>query len=299
MIEQPVTVHGLVCHAHVEMAITCFKSLLRFSIDPIQLVIHDDGSLTEEDQDHLRHQLSGATVISRTEADELMHPLLQQYPTTRQFRQDVPHAVKLLDVSLLSEGDIAFCDSDILFLKPFAGLFQFPDAETSALFMQDYLEAYSIFPWHLLGAAKVRLPSKINSGLIFMSRKVYDLDFIEWFLSQREFRSKPLHKMEQTCWAAMGYRAGCRVWNPRQVVLMRPDTVLTDEMVAGHFVKEIRYRLQEFVMATGHKIPDSKPSLVETICAEDCNILGLAENHFRRQSNRILSYRKKLIRIFN
>jgi hypothetical protein len=291
------TVHGLVCHEHVDMAITCFQSLLKFSADPLEMSIHDDGTLTTDDIDKLKSQIPRTNVVSRSEGNDLINPQLKNFPNIYKFRNNVPHAVKLIDIALLSPENIAFCDSDILFLRPFRGLFQF-DASTKAIFMQDYLEAYSVFPWHLAGRNKLSLPSKVNSGLFYMRREVYDLDFIEWFLGQKRFQSKPLHKMEQTCWAALGYRSEMRIWDPQQIVLMRPYSTLKHEMIAGHFVKEIRSRLKTFA----DKINDpqllaSQPSPVRTIAAEPCDIKGLAMNHFRRQSNRIRSHRKKLIGI--
>lgn len=293
---QPLTVHGLVCHSHVNLAILCFQSLRQFSIDPVQVTLHDDGSLTAADQDRLRQYIPDVTLIDRIQANELIYPLLQNYPVTAQFRREVPHAIKLLDIALLNQGDIAYCDSDLLFFRPFSGLFHFPEASVSALFMQDYLEAYSILPWNLLRSRQLRLPSKVNSGLIFMRRDAYDLDFIEWFLSQPAHRSKPLHKMEQTCWAAMGYRAGCRIWHAQQIALIRPNTSLTHHTVAGHFVKEVRYRHPEFVaMLDRNLVLD--PVSIQTIPAEDCKLSGLMKNHFKRNLNRVLSYRKKILKI--
>ncbi|MBW4575425.1 MAG: hypothetical protein KME08_09095 [Aphanothece sp. CMT-3BRIN-NPC111] len=288
-----VKVHGLVCHEHVDMALVCFGSLLKFSVEPLQLVIHDDGSLTAEDTEKLRG-LDGLTIISRSEADELMNPLLKNHPHCYKIRYEHPMFLKLLDTALLSQGDIAYCDSDILFLRPFEGMFRWPNAETSALFMRDYLEAYSVFPWHLIGVGKLKLPSKVNAGLMFVRKSAYDLDFVEWFLSKKEFRSKPVHKMEQTCWAALAYRIGCRLWNPQQVVLMRPDTALSDELVAGHFVKEIRYRLSQFIPEAERNAPKDKTVTVDTIPSQDCDILALGRNHIIRQSNRVRSYQRKI-----
>ncbi|MCU0568767.1 MAG: hypothetical protein MUF49_19485 [Oculatellaceae cyanobacterium Prado106] len=280
------------------MAIHCFRSLLKFSSDPLNLIIHDDGTLTAEDSQRLQQELTHTQVIMQPEADDLIIPLLKNYPQTEQFRREVPHAVKLIDIPLLSQGDIAFCDSDILFFRPFQGLFQAPDAQTSALFMQDYVEAYSIFPWHLL-TTPLRLPSKVNSGLIWMRQSAYDLAFVEWFLSQPAFRSKPLHKMEQTCWAALGHRAHCQLWNPSQIVLMRSHLPFTPEMVAGHFVKEVRPRLTQFLpQAEATPDPAALPVSITTLPAQDCDIWGLAQNHWQRQSNRVRSHQKKWSNLF-
>jgi hypothetical protein len=291
------TVHGLVCHDHVDMAITCFQSLLKFSADPLEMSIHDDGTLTAEDIDKLKSHIPRTHIISRSEGDDLINPQLKKFPNIYKYRCNVPHAIKLIDIALLSPENIAFCDSDILFLRPFRDLFQLGD-RSAAIFMKDYLEAYSVFPWHLIGKNKLLLPSKINSGLFYMKREVYDLDFIEWFLGQQRFQSKPLHKMEQTCWAALGYRSGMEAWDPQQIVLMRPYITLNSEMIAGHFVKEIRNRLKLFADEINDpQLLASEPISVRTVAAEPCDVKGLAMNHFKRQSNRIRSHRKKLIGI--
>ena len=294
-ITPPITVHGLVCHDHVDMACKGFASLLKFSVASVQLVVHDDGSLTPEDVEKLQ-SIEGAKVICRAEADELMNPLLKHHPNCYNIRYEHPMFLKLLDTALLSDGDFAYCDTDILFFQPFDGMFQWPNSQVSAIFMQDYLEAYSVFPWHLLGGSKLKLPSKVNAGLMFVRKSAYDLDFVEWFLGKKEFRSKPVHKMEQTCWAALGYRMGCQLWNPEQIVLMRPDSVLTEQLVAGHFVKEVRYLLNKFYAHTQIDLnaSEKQPIVVQTIASQDCDVLGLAKNHIKRQTNRVQSHRRKL-----
>jgi len=286
----PITVHGLVCHDHVDMAFASYSSLLKFSLDPLQLIIHDDGSLTDEDRQKLS-SLAGASILSRVEADDLMNQHLKPYPNCYKYRCEHVYGLKLLDIALLSETDFAYCDSDILFLRPFQGMFCWPDESTSAIFMRDYLDAYSMLPWHLLGTDKPKLTSKVNAGLIFFRKSAYDLDFIEWFLAQEQFRYK-VGWLEQTCWAALGHRVGCRQWNPEQVMLMRSDSSFTDNLVAGHFVKEVRYRFGEFLTLTDKQQLPSKPLTVETIVPPNCNLLELGGVHLMRQLKRIRNYHK-------
>lgn len=42
-------VHGLICHRNVSTGILCYKSLVQKSQEKLELILHDDGSLTEED----------------------------------------------------------------------------------------------------------------------------------------------------------------------------------------------------------------------------------------------------------
>ncbi|MDJ0705716.1 MAG: hypothetical protein QNJ46_20820, partial [Leptolyngbyaceae cyanobacterium MO_188.B28] len=154
-------VHSLVCHKHVDMALACLGSLLRYSAEPLHIYLHDDGSLRIEDKDRLSEGLNNAKIILRSEADELINQRLRNYPNAAKYRYEHALALKLLDIPLLEERDIAYCDSDILFFKPFSRLFQLPNSETSSIFMMDKWESYSIRPWHLLGSNRLKLPSKV------------------------------------------------------------------------------------------------------------------------------------------
>ncbi len=120
------TIRSLVCHRDVDMALACLGSLLRFSHDPLRLVLHDDGSLTSEDIQRLLTGLEGSTIVLRSEADELMNQLLKNHPYSYKYRYEQAYSLKLLDIPLLSKGDIAYCDTDVLFLRPFYGMFRQP-----------------------------------------------------------------------------------------------------------------------------------------------------------------------------
>jgi hypothetical protein len=94
------------------------------------------------------------------------------------------------------------------------------------------------------------VPRRVNSGLILFRRSAYDLDFVEWMLSREQlsevFQKRP-HWIEQTCWAALGWRAGCRVWSDRQFIIATPAmSGLSEETVAIHFVASCRGKLNDF-----------------------------------------------------
>jgi hypothetical protein len=296
-------VHSLVCHNHVEMAIMCLGSLLKFSTQLIKLVIHDDGSLTKEDQIKLKKGLNNVKIITRKEADKRMDKLLKNYPNCYKFRYKSPFFLKLLDIPLMSKGDIAFCDSDILFFRPFHGMFQLPDKKTSAIFMKDCQESYSAMPWQLTGPNKLKLISKVNSGIIFIHKKSYNLDFIEWLLRKKNiipnsiFLRNPYPRAEQFCWAALGYNIGCRLFDPKQIVVMRPNTCFNDRTIAGHFVTDCRYRIKEFLP----KIKDNKEKIslieVKTIPAKTCTIFGTSEFLFKKLLKRVKGKIKYLLKI--
>jgi hypothetical protein len=217
------------------MAVRCLGSLARHARDPVALVIHDDGSLDADD----RHQLlalGAVRIVGRAEADDRVSPVLRRLPHCERFRQRNVFGLKLLDVALLGTGDIAYCDSDILFLRPFRGLFTWPGPHVSVLLTRDATNQYACAPWHLILPPRFRLPVRCNAGLFFCRRAAYDLDFIEWFLRLDLPRYQAVPTLvEQTAWAALGWRYGCHNWDPRQVALIRRREQLTNDLVAGHF----------------------------------------------------------------
>jgi len=244
------TVRTLIGHKQVAVGLRCLGSFLRFSSEPISLIIHDDGTLTNADHEKLFAYLPGCAIVSRAKADAIVQPLIERYPGCRAYRERYPLALKLLDIPLLAPGELAYCDSDVLFLRRFTGLFEWSDDDNSAIFMRDAQEAYSLRPWHIFPFGKIRVPGNINSGLIFYRTSEYDLDFVEWFLGRPElidvFRKRP-HWIEQTCWATLGWRAGCRVWNSTQLMIANPQmSGLSPDTVGIHFVAAYRGKLEEF-----------------------------------------------------
>lgn len=249
----------------------CLASLLRFSLEPISLLIHDDGSLTNEDRETLLTDLPDSRIVGRPEADSIVQPLLRQYPHCRAYRERHPLALKLLDMALLESDDLAYCDSDVFFLRPHTGLFAWPNAQTAAIFMQDIQDAYSLRPWHLFPLGQVRMPRRTNSGLILFRRSAYDLDFVEWLLGQSELKgvfTKRVHWIEQTCWAALGWRAGCYLWSAGQfMIATQAMTGLSDKTVGVHFVAAARSKLKEFSELFPGSLSNAVPTVIRSIPA--------------------------------
>ena len=136
------------------------------------------------------------------------------------------------------DGEIRYCDSDVLFLRPFRGLFDLP-AGAGALFMRDPQNAYSVRSWHLLREPRLRLAAHVNSGIIVFRRRCFDLDLAEWFLAQPKYRFAPVW-VEQTCWALLAQPAGCRLLDPAAVAIPLTGGPAAARQVALHFVSPVR-----------------------------------------------------------
>ncbi len=287
---EPIIVSCLLCHAHVNMALTCLASLARFSELPVQLLLHDDGSLTEEDGAMLTEVLPVQQIVWRREADERMAEVLRRYPAYAAFRQQTPIAMKLCDLLTYNTSEIyAYTDADVLFFRPFTNIFQLPDPKVNALYLHDAWDnCYSFRSWDLVRCPQIKLPDRFNSGLMCFRRSAYDLDFIEWFLSNPLHKGNPHHGLpEQTAWAVLSKRVGCRKWNPMQMTVMLPSTPI-DSLVAGHFTYFTRERLEACASAWQTATAQA-PEEVTTIEAGDFTALGLLRTEVRRVSRRVMS----------
>jgi len=270
------------------MAIECVGSTLRLSSDPLLLRIHDDGSLTEEDVISLESAFGSIEIIRRSAADEKMADHLRSYPNLFRLRAELPVALKLIDIPLLSGSSVITClDSDVLFWRRFR--FPLPKQEDGGIFLTDRENSYSLRSWEkaLSGMA---LPEKANSGIVIFSREHYDIAFLEWFIG-RPFHRTILSMLEQTAWAAMGFRAGCRKIAPSCVRIMR-NGESDDPLAGGHFTARTRPLLKQYIARSRAADMSIAPIELETIPAGECTAWDLAGYEIRRLTGRIAGDRK-------
>ena len=282
--EPPRIVATLLGHTHVEMALTCLGSLLRHSADPLQLRVHDDGTLTQDDIARLGHGLGGPEIVPRAEADARVEEILARRPALRAFRRANPLALKLIDAVQFAGDELAYCDSDVLFLRPFSGLFPARPAETGAVFLSDRQNAYSVRSWHLLRHRRLALPCRVNTGVLQFRTWHFDPDLLEWYVSRPEFAFAPVWA-EQTAWALLGQRAGCRLWDPRQLRLPLPGQEEPGDAVALHFVSPLRPLLPRILERAADRTADP-PVALKTVPARRCRVWNLAWTEARRRMRR-------------
>ncbi|MEJ7687551.1 MAG: hypothetical protein WKG52_11445 [Variovorax sp.] len=240
------TVSTLLCHRDVDMGLRCLKSLADCSHEPVEFAIHDDGSLTADDQARLLDtEASGiaARIILRADADALMDERLAPYPHCAALRKRQAYGLKLFDIPFLSVDPVVrYMDSDVLFMRPACGLLDLGDNE-DCVFMQDHQSFYAMRPWHMRG--RLKLPQKINSGLFVVRRTLANLESIEWLLAKDLPVFHKLPWFEQTCWAWLSHGHRGYVWDSEQVKVVQPTTEFDESLVAAHFVSPVRSRMNE------------------------------------------------------
>jgi len=108
--------HMLTGECDVLRTVWALKSFYCYSgLDP-GLFIHNDGTLTAESIDTLRHHFPGCRIPE--EAAEQVQELLAGYPMCQFFRQKHIMSIKLLDALLCSQAEyLLVMDSDILWFS--------------------------------------------------------------------------------------------------------------------------------------------------------------------------------------
>lgn len=276
------------------MGLRCLGSLVR-SASGARLALHDDGTLTAEDIENLEKTLPVAEVVSRRRANEAMQEALGRYPACAAMRAENVLMLKLFDVALMgSDADIRYCDTDVLFFRAVSGLFDRNDGSPAAVFMRDSNHAYAARPWHLLGPEALHLPRYVNSGLFMFPRDRFDLEFLDWLLSQDRIRSIFAHIAswaEQTCWAALAFRAGCGLWDQERIAVVNDRWRLNDRSVAAHFVSSSRNRFAEVLgQVSGANAPDREPVSVTVTETRECTAFELGKSQAARRLRRACGF---------
>ncbi len=244
-----VCVRTLLRHHDVALMLQCWRTLVQCSADPVETVVHDDGSLTEEDAQAILGAIPRSRVLWRREADALMKERLAGHAAARAFRAGSVWGLKLLDVVLAEPGDCYYVDGDVRFFRPFQGLFCRAALANRSVFLRDRVwAAYSVRPWHLLDRRGLRVSAAINTGLTLIDRAQFDLDFVNWFLAQPDWRVIPAWT-EPTCWAALARRSNGHAIDPAQVTNMYPGARVTATTIGAHFLSAYRARFQTALAA--------------------------------------------------
>jgi len=240
------TIKTLCGSGSVPLARRCLASLVRASALPLELVIHDDGTLSPAEMELLMEITPNARFFHRLESDTYVTRELAAYPYCAAFRRNNPLALKLFDL-LWSCGDdkVLFIDTDVLFLRRFSLSLETIPSSVEAVFMRDHQSAYSLRPQDLLQMS-LPIAAKVNTGFFFFRKSLVNLDLLERFLSHR-ITSRGLLPMwlEQTCWAILAGQRCSHYWNPKEFIIPREGLKRSDHPIAAHFVSPIRKYLPE------------------------------------------------------
>jgi hypothetical protein len=244
-------VHNLVCHRDISIALVCLKSLLATCQERLQIIVHDDGSLTDEDQKFIRAQLPNSTLMPRDQADRELAIVLDGLPTLRKARLKLPHLLKVLDVPILCRSDnVCFVDSDVFFLRAHRGLFEISKTRSvCARFMFDIRTCHGFRLKDFWPLGPVSPLARLNSGVFCIKRNVIDFDWVEAVCSRVGLPQILQHRswFEQGLWAAIAGRVGCEMIDRSQIATAEVASQIPEDPIALHFITPVRALLEHYV----------------------------------------------------
>lgn len=232
-------VHILTCERDRTMAFWALKSFYHHLGEHPPLVVHDDGSLSDESLRLFHSHFPGSTVIRADQADEdaRLRESLKSLPLCElwRFKSNFQLAKKLFDFACFgTEPFIAGLDSDILFFRKPVEILEC--ASASVPFMSsDYQDAYEFQDSSLI--------PRLNSGLFGLRKDDFDFRLVETLL-QSSVDASPARRfqfwkgwLEQTMLAYLFSKsAGGRVLELSRYQIS--SMLIGDETVSQHFVND-------------------------------------------------------------
>ena len=289
--DDKIIVQSLIGGSQLPFYLRCLKSLVTFCQDRIELQLHTDGSLSQKDKDLIHSELTG-TIITITESSANSNRVidyLQGRPNCQKFRKDSLWGIEFFDpIYAFPKDPISFyLDADILFLRPFSGLFDRNQVENGAIFLKDtQWDAYCFRPLQMLiGKNKPQAVKGITTGLVFWDKASIDWDYLEWFLGEHHLHKIPEWIMP-TAQAGLARRCEAKTISPRQIRNLYPNAQIHDDTFGVHLLgsyrKEWMQKLETKENNQTEKLPTLTPSFEK--CVRQ-NIIGYSLRQVRRWKN--------------
>jgi hypothetical protein len=289
--DKKIIVQSLIGGSQLPFYLSCLKSLITFCQDRIELQLHTDGSLSQKDKDLIHSELTGTTVniTDSSENSSSVLDYLQDRPNCQKFRKDSIWGIEFFDPILAFPKDpISFyLDADILFLRPFSGLFDRNQVKNGAIFLKDsQWDAYCFRPWQmLLGKNKPQAVKGITTGLVFWDKTAIDWDYLEWFLGENHLHQIPEWIMP-TAQAGLANRCDAKTICPRQIKNLYPNAQIHANTFGVHLLGSYRKEWMEKLEAKEKNQVENLPTMAPSF--ENCvsqNIIGYSFRQIRRWKN--------------
>ena len=283
-------IQSLIGHSNLPFYLECLGSLLKHSVDNIDLLLHSDGTLTGNDSE-LIHSKLGKTcsLINSNDSKDTTLDALVGRPNCQKLRKESIWGIEFFDPLFANPNDhISFyLDADILFIQPFSGLFDRSQTEGGAVFLEDtQWDAYCFRPWSLLGLGKKpEVVKGITTGLVFWDKRALDWDYLEWFLG-----ASYLHKIPEwimpTAQAGLANRCNAKTVCSNQITNLYPNAQIHEDTFGVHLLGSYRKDWIEKLAQEGNH--PNQNDHITTTRFEACrnqNIIGYSWKQMKRWKN--------------
>ena len=289
--DKKIIVQSLIGGSQLPFYLNCLKSLVTFCQDRIELQLHTDGSLSQKDKDFIHTKLNGTTITITDSSENSNRVLdyLQGRPNCQKFRKDSLWGIEFFDpIYAFPEDPISFyLDADILFLRPFTGLFNWHQVKRGAVFLKDtQWDAYSFSPWQMLaGKNKPQAVKGITTGLVFWDKTVIDWDYLEWFLGEDHLHKIPEWIMP-SAQAGLARRCDAKTIPPRQITNLYPNAQIHEDTFGVHLLGSYRKEWMKKLETKENNQTENVPTVAPSF--ENCvsqNIICYSLRQIRRWKN--------------
>jgi len=286
-----IIVQSLIGGSQLPFYLRCLNSLLEYSDDLIELHLHSDGSLSNNQKDSIHEQLSRCLVKVFDSSDNTENTLdsLQGLTNCQKFRKESIWGIEFFDPLFANPNDpISFyIDADILFLQPFSGLFDRTQTEGGAVFLKDtQWDAYCFRPWSLLRHKKrPEMVKGITTGLVFWDKRALDWDYLEWFLG-----ATYLHKIPEwimpTAQAGLANRCLAKTVCSNQITNLYPNAQISKDTFGVHLLGSYRKDWIEKLAEEGnHSSQNDHTIRTRFKTCKTQNIFGYSWKQIKRWKN--------------
>jgi hypothetical protein len=289
--DEKIIVQSLIGGSQLPFYLRSLKSLVTFCQERIELQLHTDGSLSQEDKNFIHCELDGTmfTITDSSENTNRVLDCLQGRANCQKVRKDSIWGIEFFDpIFAFPEDPISFyLDADILFIRHFSGLFDRHQVNGGAIFLKDtQWDAYCFRPWQMItGKRKPQVVKGITTGLVFWDKTAIDWDYLEWFLGEHH-----LHKIPEwiipTAQAGLANRCEAKVICPRQITNLYPNARIHDDTLGVHLLGSYRKEWMDKLGVRKDNKTEGLPIMIPSFeRCEHQNIFDYSLRQMRRWKN--------------
>ena len=236
-------VHVVIGSHDWRLAAWMLASWFHFTERSWPLVIHDDGTLSEEAVAKLQQLFPPARIIRRKEADAALAPVLLAFPFCETLRSDDPAALKIFDARHFCAADRYFAfDSDVLFFNYPRTLVDWAAGESDETwFAEDAEEGSLVMPAEARDEFGVKIWPLVDTGISLIHKAALDLDFFDTVLAQTSILRGSLENATRTLAMLGAARVGKGGLLPRDYEVSSARSASADA-IGRHYAGDARPR---------------------------------------------------------
>ncbi|MBH45194.1 MAG: hypothetical protein CMC93_01080 [Flavobacteriaceae bacterium] len=282
-----ILVQSLLGSTQLPFYLECLKSLANMSVENLTFLFHTDGSISDQKKLSIKEEFYpyDVQITDPVTSKQKTSDYLKGFPNCQKMRNSSLWGIEFFDPLFANNEDpfSFYVDADILFLKPFTGLFDEKVLKGGGIFLRDtQWDAYSLRPWQLSTRSIGRGPSVvkgITTALVFWDKQAIDWDYLEWFLGATH-----LHKIPEwifpTAQAGLADRCKAKTVLSEQITNLYPNAKITKDTFGVHLFGSYRKKwLKKLDHFHSDKNLESIPALTEF---KPCERRGIISYSFRQ-----------------